>query len=66
VFQKSLLFLTGKIPLALREGEWYLDYLLTWYPHMDGENVLCVYFENLKKVSACNIFVPASTDVLLR
>ena len=37
--------------MGLREGEWYLDYLAAWYPYVDGKNVLCINFEDMKKVS---------------
>ena len=37
--------------MALREGEWYLDYLLTWNKYIDQTNVLGIYFEDMKKVA---------------
>ncbi|XP_002130825.2 sulfotransferase 1 family member D1-like [Ciona intestinalis] len=39
----------GQQPLASKVGEWYPDYLLSWYQHKEDENVLFVVYEDMKK-----------------
>nr|XP_026691902.1 cytosolic sulfotransferase 3 [Ciona intestinalis] len=43
-FESSI---SGKQLLGNKEGEWYMENLLSWYPHRNDENVLFVYFEDL-------------------
>uniref|UniRef100_F6ZNS9 Sulfotransferase n=1 Tax=Ciona intestinalis TaxID=7719 RepID=F6ZNS9_CIOIN len=40
-------FESSKQLLGNKEGEWYMENLLSWYPHRNDENVLFVYFEDL-------------------
>nr|CAB3266698.1 sulfotransferase family cytosolic 1B member 1 [Phallusia mammillata] len=42
-------YTTGKQPIGLKEGQWYLDHLLTWNEHKQNKNVYFVYFEDIKK-----------------
>ncbi|XP_002125281.2 sulfotransferase 1B1 [Ciona intestinalis] len=42
-------YTSGKIPLGMRPGEWYLDHLKGWYEQKDDKNVMFVCFEEMKK-----------------
>ncbi|XP_078489794.1 sulfotransferase 2A1-like [Ciona intestinalis] len=41
--------ISGKQQMTNIEGEYYMEHLLSWYPHRNDENVLFVVFEDLKK-----------------
>ncbi|CAK8681124.1 unnamed protein product [Clavelina lepadiformis] len=41
-------FVNGMQPLLSKEGEWYPDHILSYYPYRNDDNVLFVVFENLK------------------
>nr|XP_026691622.1 bile salt sulfotransferase-like [Ciona intestinalis] len=41
--------ISGKQQMTNKEGEYYMEHLLSWYPHRNDENVLFVVFEDLKK-----------------
>ena len=42
-----------------KEGEWYPDHILSWYPYRDQENVLFVMYEDLKKVIFADLIATA-------
>ncbi|XP_076813617.1 sulfotransferase 1C2-like [Clavelina lepadiformis] len=48
-------YINGKQPMSDKEGEWYPDHILSWYPYRDQENVLFVMYEDLKKNPATEI-----------
>nr|XP_002127351.2 cytosolic sulfotransferase 3-like [Ciona intestinalis] len=37
----------GKQLLGNKKGEWYMEHLLSWYPHRNDSNVLFVFYEDL-------------------
>ncbi|XP_078487654.1 cytosolic sulfotransferase 3-like [Ciona intestinalis] len=37
----------GKQLQCNKEGEWYMEHLLSWYPHRNDSNVLFVFYEDL-------------------
>nr|XP_009859659.3 uncharacterized protein LOC104266029 [Ciona intestinalis] len=37
----------GKQLLGNKEGEWYMEHLLSWYSHRNDSNVLFVFYEDL-------------------
>lgn len=39
--------------MNMKPGEWYPEYLLSWYPHRDNKTVYFVAYEDLKKVKDC-------------
>ncbi|XP_078489376.1 cytosolic sulfotransferase 3-like [Ciona intestinalis] len=39
----------GKQLLGNKEGEWYMEHLLSWYPHRNDSNVMFVVYEDLVK-----------------
>ncbi|XP_076814072.1 sulfotransferase 1C2-like [Clavelina lepadiformis] len=48
-------YIHGKQPLVSKEGEWYLDYVLSWHTYRNESNVLFVVFEDLLKNPAKEI-----------
>lgn len=42
-------YTSGKMPLGMREGEWYPDHILSWVEHKDDKNVMFFYYEDMKK-----------------
>ncbi|CAK8681125.1 unnamed protein product [Clavelina lepadiformis] len=48
-------YIHGKQPLVSKEGEWYLDYVLSWHNYRNESNVLFVVFEDLLKNPAKEI-----------
>ncbi|CAK8681095.1 unnamed protein product [Clavelina lepadiformis] len=40
---------SGKQPVHLKEGEWYPDHILSWYPYRNDDNVLFLMYEEMKK-----------------
>ncbi|XP_076811758.1 sulfotransferase 1C2-like [Clavelina lepadiformis] len=45
------LSISGKQPVHLKEGEWYPDHILSWYPYRNDDNVLFLMYEEIKKRS---------------
>nr|XP_039273474.1 cytosolic sulfotransferase 3-like [Styela clava] len=42
-------FIAGKMPIGMRDGEWYLDHILGWLQHRDDKNVMFFYYEDMKQ-----------------
>ncbi|CAK8674894.1 unnamed protein product [Clavelina lepadiformis] len=42
-------YTSGKMPMGMKNGQWYLDHILTWYPHRDDKNVMFIYYEDMKR-----------------
>ncbi|XP_076813619.1 sulfotransferase 1A1-like [Clavelina lepadiformis] len=48
-------FVNGQQPQFSKKGEWYPEYILSWYPYRTEDNVLFVMYENIKKNPAKEI-----------
>lgn len=42
-------FIAGKMPIGMKDGEWYLDHILGWLEHRDDKNVMFFYYEDMKE-----------------
>uniref|UniRef100_H2Y2F5 Sulfotransferase n=1 Tax=Ciona intestinalis TaxID=7719 RepID=H2Y2F5_CIOIN len=42
-------YLQGKHSWFVKKGEGYLDHVLSWYPHRFDDNVMLVYYEDMKQ-----------------
>uniref|UniRef100_H2Z1K8 Sulfotransferase n=1 Tax=Ciona savignyi TaxID=51511 RepID=H2Z1K8_CIOSA len=45
----ALAALEGKVLVNLKPGQNYFDHILSWYPHRHDENVMFLYYEDMKK-----------------
>nr|XP_039271537.1 sulfotransferase 6B1-like [Styela clava] len=42
-------YVQGKQITFMKDGEWYPDHILGWYKHKDEDNVMFIYYEDLKR-----------------
>lgn len=42
-------FVEGKLPVFMKEGEWYPHHILSWWKYKNNPNVHFVFYENMKK-----------------
>ena len=49
-----------------KEGEWYPDHILSWYPYRNDDNVLFLMYEEMKKVSLAVTYLAADGYSLVK
>ncbi|XP_076812066.1 cytosolic sulfotransferase 3-like [Clavelina lepadiformis] len=48
-------YISGKQANCAKEGEWYPDHILSWYPYRNDDNVMFMAYEDLKKNTAVEV-----------